>query len=135
MQPAVHDTLLPESSPAAPPVSDPAAPIALVSVEHLLAMSSDLTAIRLHTGWRSSATQGSADALDYVTQMLREFDWLADSGISTWDYVARMDSAKLVWDVDVFSPAQSCNLIGRAARWVLIENPVGVPIVPSGRSC
>lgn len=58
MQPAVHDTLLPESSPAAPPVSDPAAPIALVSVEHLLAMSSNLTAIRLHTGWRSSATQG-----------------------------------------------------------------------------
>ena len=67
--------------------------------------------------------------------MLREFDWLADSGISTWDYVARMDSARLVWDADVFSPAQSSNLIGRAARWVLIENPVGVPIVPSGRSC
>jgi Peptidase family M28 len=38
---------------------------------------------------------------------------LASAGISTWEDLAQVDSARLVWDADVFSPGTSGNLAAR----------------------
>ena len=38
---------------------------------------------------------------------------LAPAGIETWDDLARVESARMVWDADVFFPASSGNLIAR----------------------
>ncbi|NIV40640.1 MAG: M28 family peptidase [Anaerolineae bacterium] len=41
----------------------------------------DLTAIQPYSGWRNSATQGEAEALDYVTAALDGFGYLQDLGL------------------------------------------------------
>jgi hypothetical protein len=38
---------------------------------------------------------------------------LAPAGISTWDDLAQIESARLTWDADVFSPGLSGNLVAR----------------------
>lgn len=38
---------------------------------------------------------------------------LASAGIQNWNDLARIESARLTWDADVFSPAQSGNLVIR----------------------
>jgi hypothetical protein len=42
----------------------------------------DLTAIQPYSGWRSSATGGEAEALDYVTETLGQFEHHHTSGRS-----------------------------------------------------
>lgn len=41
----------------------------------------DLTAIQPYSGWRNSATEGEAEALDYVADRLGEFAYLQDLGM------------------------------------------------------
>lgn len=36
---------------------------------------------------------------------------LAPAGIASWEALARIESARLIWDTDVFSPGQSGNLV------------------------
>jgi len=38
---------------------------------------------------------------------------LASAGISSWEDLAQIESARLVWDADVFSPGTSGNLVAR----------------------
>jgi hypothetical protein len=38
---------------------------------------------------------------------------MAPAGISTWDDLAQVESARLIWDADVFSPGTSGNLAAR----------------------
>ncbi len=38
---------------------------------------------------------------------------LAPAGIATWDDLARVESARLTWDADIFSPGRSGNLVAR----------------------
>ena len=38
---------------------------------------------------------------------------LASAGISSWEDLAQIESARLVWDADVFSPGASGNLVAR----------------------
>ena len=38
---------------------------------------------------------------------------LAPAGIVSWEDLARIESARLIWDTDVFSPGQSGNLVAR----------------------
>jgi hypothetical protein len=38
---------------------------------------------------------------------------MASAGIEDWDDLARIESARLTWDADVFSPASSGNIIAR----------------------
>lgn len=38
---------------------------------------------------------------------------LASAGISSWEQLAQIESARLVWDTDVFSPGTSGNLVAR----------------------
>jgi hypothetical protein len=46
-----------------------------------LAFLEDLTAIQPYSGWRNSATQGEAEALDYVEERLGEFEYLQELGL------------------------------------------------------
>jgi len=84
----------PIPTPAPPPTSTPqptlaaveptalsADPFALISQESLFAFIEDLTAIQPYSGWRNSATQGEAEALDYVEERLGEFEYLQDLGL------------------------------------------------------
>jgi hypothetical protein len=56
-------------------------PFTLISQESLFAFMEDLTAIQPYSGWRNSATEGEAEALDYVTGQLEGFAHLQDLGL------------------------------------------------------
>ncbi len=65
--------------PTAPPVEPtplPGDPFEFVSQDSLFSFMEDLTAIQSYSGWRNSATEGEAEALDYVTAKLGEFEHL-----------------------------------------------------------
>lgn len=68
-------------SPTPTPALPPTGPFALISQESLFAFIEDLTAIQPYSGWRNSATQGEAEALDYVEERLGEFKYLQDLGL------------------------------------------------------
>jgi hypothetical protein len=71
----------PPPSPTPTPAPSPTGPFALISQESLFASLEDLTAIQPYSGWRNSASQGEAEALDYVEERLGEFDYLQDLGL------------------------------------------------------
>ncbi|NIO70602.1 MAG: hypothetical protein GTN71_16625, partial [Anaerolineae bacterium] len=68
-------------SPTPTPAPPPTGPFALISQESLFASLEDLTAIQPYSGWRNSATQGEAEALDYVEERLGEFAYLQELGL------------------------------------------------------
>jgi len=73
-----------ETTPGVPPVDSSltsADPFALISQESLFASLEDLTGIQPYSGWRNSATQGEAEALDYVAERLSEFEYLQELGL------------------------------------------------------
>ena len=63
---------------ATPPPLDP---FTLISQESLFATLEDLTAIQPYSGWRSSATEGEQEALDYVAARLGELEYLQELGL------------------------------------------------------
>lgn len=65
----------------ATPTPSQSEPFALISQESLFSYLQDLTAIQAHSGWRDSATQGEAEALDYVARRLGEFEYLLGLGM------------------------------------------------------
>jgi hypothetical protein len=70
----------PTSTPS--PTPPPADPFALISQDNLFAFLEDLTAIQAYSGWRNSATEGEAEALDYVVATLGDFEYLQELGLS-----------------------------------------------------
>ena len=62
-------------------ISPPADPFTLISQESLFASLEDLTAIQSYSGWRNSATQGEAEALDYAAERLAAFEYLQELGL------------------------------------------------------
>jgi hypothetical protein len=56
-------------------------PFDLLSLESLLSFLQDLTAIQPYSGWRNSATEGEAQALDYVAATLGDYAYLQDLGL------------------------------------------------------
>jgi len=74
------------TSAAEPPPTDqpppaPVDPFSLVSQDSLLAYLEDLTAIQPYSGWRNSASEGEAQALDYVADTLGGFEVLQGLGL------------------------------------------------------
>lgn len=63
---------------AAAPGADP---FDLVSQDSLLATLVDLTAIQPYSGWRTSASEGEREALDYVAGRLAELGYLQELGL------------------------------------------------------
>jgi hypothetical protein len=54
----------------------------LVSQDSLFDYMTDLTAIQSYSGWRNSATEGEAEALDYVADQLKQFEYLEEAGLT-----------------------------------------------------
>lgn len=83
--PAVAPSATAVPQPTAAPVPSatpaPADPFALISQERLFAALEGLTSIRPNQGWRSSATRGEAEALDYVAAQLAAMPGLARLGL------------------------------------------------------
>jgi hypothetical protein len=79
-----HPTL--EAEPATAflptPPPPPADPFDLISRQSLFTYLEGLTAIQPYSGWRNSASEGEAEALDYVKSKLSKLTALQDSGMS-----------------------------------------------------
>jgi hypothetical protein len=56
-------------------------PFELVSQDSLFAYLEDLTAIQPYSGWRNSASEGEAEALDYVASKLDGWEYLHSLGM------------------------------------------------------
>ncbi|CAG0933406.1 Aminopeptidase S [Thermoflexales bacterium] len=65
-------------TPAAPPVDA----YQLISQDSLFDYMTDLTAIQPYSGWRNSATEGETEALDYVADQLKQFEYLNKLGLT-----------------------------------------------------
>jgi hypothetical protein len=76
----------------------PDGPYALVSQESLLAFLEDLTTIQSYSGWRNSATEGEAEALDYVAETLGEFAYLQDLGVELERQRFRVFNSTELWE-------------------------------------
>ncbi len=85
--PPESETPVPSPAPTEPTATavssptTPGDPFDLISQEHLFDTLEDLTAIQPYSGWRNSASEGEAEAFDYVEQRLHEMAYLADLGI------------------------------------------------------
>jgi hypothetical protein len=64
-----------------PPARLAEVPYDLISQDSLFGTLQDLTSIQPYSGWRSAATRGEAEALDYVAQRLSRFTTLREWGI------------------------------------------------------
>lgn len=53
----------------------------LISQEQHFTYIEDLTNLQAYSGWRNSATEGEAEALDYVAGVLSDFDHLQSLGL------------------------------------------------------
>ena len=80
------------------PAPPPTGPFALISQESLLAFLEDLTAIQPYSGWRNSASQGEAEALDYIEEKLGEFKYLQDLGLDLERQSFRVFMATELWE-------------------------------------
>ena len=63
------------------PTSPPADPFSLLSQEDMFAFLDHLTGIQPYSGWRSSASEGESEALDYITEVLEGYDHLQARGL------------------------------------------------------
>jgi hypothetical protein len=66
---------------------------ALISQEQLFGTLADLETIRPYSGWRSSATEGEAEALDMVAATLERFETLREAGMTLERQQFRVPSA------------------------------------------
>ena len=74
---------------------------ALLSRERLFGYLEDLETIQPYSGWRSSATQGEAEALDYVAATLEGLTALQGAGMSLERQRFRVPSATEFWETRV----------------------------------
>jgi len=80
------------------PASPGADPFALISLDHLYATLEDLTAIQPYSGWRNSASEGEAEALDYVADKLDGMSYLASLGMEQERQTFRVPTATDLWE-------------------------------------
>jgi hypothetical protein len=102
-----------EITPTLPPAEPTSLPIDLlesISQETLFAYLADLTAIQPYSGWRSSATEGEAEALDYVAQTLDDFAYLQGLGLSTERQQFRVPSSTELWETRVHLKLQGAEV-------------------------
>ena len=106
--------ILPEASPSpttilpASDITDTAQavetlfPYSLVSQEWAFAYLEDLTTLQVYSGWRNSATEGEAEALDYVARTLIEFSHLQNLGLELERQSFRVFLATEIWESRLF---------------------------------
>jgi hypothetical protein len=73
-------------------------PFTLISQDQLFAYLEDLTAIQPYSGWRNSATEGEAEAMDYVTEQLNTMAFLQEIGTELERQSFRVFLATELWE-------------------------------------
>ena len=71
-------------------------PFDLVSQESLFNYLEDLTSIQPYSGWRNSATEGEAEAMDYVATTLGDFAYF--DGPTSCDSDNVVEVTVVVWE-------------------------------------
>ncbi|MGB3717704.1 MAG: M28 family peptidase [Candidatus Promineifilaceae bacterium] len=88
----------PTASPPTQTPIPPGLPLSLVSQESLFAYLEELTAIQSYSGWRNSATEGEAEALDYAANTLDGFAYLQDLGTELERQSFHVFMATEIWE-------------------------------------
>ena len=89
----------PEKEPTVETVASPGIdPFDLVSLDALYATLEDLTAIQPYSGWRNSASQGEAEALDYVARQLDGMGYLLSLGLEQERQAFRVPTGTDLWE-------------------------------------
>jgi len=84
-----------EAASASAPSADP---FSLISQESLFTTMEDLTAIQPYSGWRSSATEGEQEAIDYIAERLGEFEYLQGLGLELERQSFHVFTATELWE-------------------------------------
>jgi pimeloyl-ACP methyl ester carboxylesterase len=102
------DPVLPPTATAVPPTADnPTSTealeslgslLSLISQERLFASLEALTTIQPYSGWRNSATEGEAEALDYVAEALDDLAYLQTLGLELERSSFHVFLATELWD-------------------------------------
>ena len=112
------DTALPQSTelPTAIPLTSTPKPtevadpldslLPLVSQERLFASLEELTAIQPYSGWRNSATEGEAEAFDYVAEALDNLSYLQTLGLKPERSSFHVFLATEIWDTRLYLTTQ-----------------------------
>jgi hypothetical protein len=74
----------------------------LISQDRLFAYLEDLTTLQAYSGWRNSATEGEAEALDYVAGTLGEFAHLQSLGLELERQSFHVFLATEIWESRLF---------------------------------
>lgn len=74
----------------------------LISQDRLLAFLEDLTTLQAYSGWRNSATEGEAEALDYVAETLGGFTYLQSLGLELERQSFHVFLATEIWESRLF---------------------------------
>jgi len=105
---------LPDPTPTAKTLPDPTPtakadeildPHMLISQDKLFAYIEDLTTLQAYSGWRNSATEGEAEALDYVAGTLGEFAHLQSLGLELERQNFHVFLATEIWESRLFLTA------------------------------
>jgi len=77
-------------------------PYSLVSQQRAFAYLEDLISLQPYSGWRNSATEGEAEALDYVASILSEFSHLQGLGLELERQSFHVLLATEIWETRLF---------------------------------
>jgi hypothetical protein len=104
-------SLLPTSTPTntSKPTETPeplVIPLSLISQESLFTFLEKLTNIQPYSGWRNSATEGEAEALDYVANTLGDFAYLQNLGMELERQSFHVFLATELWETRLFVTTQ-----------------------------
>ncbi len=80
--------------------------LALISQERLFSSLEELTTIQPYSGWRNSATEGEAEALDYVAKTLEGMAYLQDLGLELERSSYHVFLATELWDTRLYLTTQ-----------------------------
>ena len=99
LPPAATPTSMPTNTPKPTETPEPVALLlSHISQERLFAFLEALTTIQPYSGWRNSATEGEAEALDYVARTLGEFTHLQSLGLGLERQSFHVFLATEIWE-------------------------------------
>jgi len=97
------DTSTPASTSTATQAPDQHAdPLTLISQKSIISYVEALTSIQPYSGWRNSATEGEAEALDYVASTLSGFGYLRSFGLELERQTFGVFSATELWETRLY---------------------------------
>ena len=105
----IPTVVLPTRTPAGSPApaegaQEPVSPYDLISQESILGYLEALTNIQAYSGWRNSATEGEAEALDFAADTLNGMATLQSWGLELERQTFHVFSATEMWETRLMFP-------------------------------